>query len=101
MLLLTDEENESYINQAVCHIYKKEFDDDNDDDYQSYQKVRDHCHCTVNYRSVALGICNLRYKTLKEIHVVFHYGSNYDYHFIINELAEELEGHFECSGENT
>ena len=28
-------------------------------------------------------------------------GSNYDYHFIIKELAEEFEGQFTCLGENT
>ena len=38
---------------------------------------------------------------LKEIPVVFHNGSTYDYHFIIKELAEELEGEFECLCENT
>ena len=27
--------------------------------------------------------------------MVFHNGSNYDYHFIIKELAEEWEGQFE------
>ena len=35
-----------------------------------------------------------------EIPVVFHNGSNNDYHFIINELANEFEGQFECFGEN-
>ena len=38
---------------------------------------------------------------VKEIPVVFHNGSTYDYHFIIKELAEEFEGQFECLGENT
>ena len=37
----------------------------------------------------------------KEIPAVFHNGSTYDYHFIIKELAEELEGQFECAGEKT
>ena len=46
-------------------------------------------------------ICNLRYRTSKEIPIVFHNGSTYDYHFIIKELAEEFEGEFECLGENT
>ena len=32
---------------------------------------------------------------------MFHYGSTYDYHFIIKELAEEFEREFECLGENT
>ena len=36
-----------------------------------------------------------------EIHEVFHNGSNYDYHFIIKELADEFVGKFECLGENT
>ena len=36
-----------------------------------------------------------------EILVVFHNGSNYDYNFIIKELANEFEGQFESLGENT
>ena len=45
--------------------------------------------------------CNLRYKIPKEIPIVFHNGSTYDYHFIIKELVKEFEGNFECLGENT
>ena len=41
----------------------------------------------------------MRYNTPKEISVVFHNGSNYDYHFMIKELVEEFEGQFECLGE--
>ena len=37
----------------------------------------------------------------KEIPIVFHNGSTYDYHFIIKELAKEFDGNFECLGENT
>ena len=47
------------------------------------------------------NICNLRYKIPKEIPIVFHNGSAYDYHFIIKELVKEFEGNFECLGENT
>ena len=36
-----------------------------------------------------------------EIPAVFHNGSNYDYHFIIKELANDFEGELECLGENT
>ena len=57
------------------------------------KKVRDHCHYT--------GKCNLRYKVPKEIPIVFHNGSTYNYHFIIKQLAEEFEGGFEYLGENT
>ena len=37
----------------------------------------------------------------KKIPIVFHNASNYDYHFIIKELAEEFKKQFTCSGENT
>ena len=44
---------------------------------------------------------NLRYKMPKEIPVVFHNGSTYNYHFIIKELAEEFEGEFKSLDEIT
>ena len=40
------------------------------------------------------------YNTPKEIPVIFHKGSSYDYHFIIKGLAEEFDRDFECLGEN-
>ena len=83
----------------VCYICKKRFS--TDDNNKKYHKVKDHCHYTEKYRGAAHDICNLRYKTPKEIHVVFHNGSTYDYYFIIKELAEEFEGEFECLGGNT
>ena len=64
-------------------------------------KVRDHCHYTGKFRGAAHNICNLRYKTPKEIPIVFHDGSAYDSHFIINELAKEFYGQLEFLGENT
>ena len=48
-----------------------------------------------------MNICNLRYKISKEISVVFHNRSTYDYHFIIKESVKEFDGNFECLGENT
>ena len=36
-----------------------------------------------------------------ETPVVFHNWSNYDYHFIIKELAKEFEGQSECLRGNT
>ena len=53
------------------------------------------------YRRAAHNICNLRYKIPKEIPIVFHNGSTYDYHFIIKELVKEFDGNFECLRENT
>ena len=64
-------------------------------------KVRDHCHYTGKYRGLKYSICNLGFNVPNEIPVVFHYGSNYDYQFIIKELANEYKGQFECLGENS
>ena len=71
-----------------------------DDDNKEYYRVRDHCHYTGKYRGVQHSICNLRYEAPKEIPVVSHNGSKYDYHFIIKELAEEFDGQLECLAEN-
>ena len=93
MMLLTNEENKSYIKQEVCHICKKKKSTDD-------KKVRDHYHYTGKYRGAAHNNCNLNYKESKEIPIIFHNGSTYDYHFI-KELAKEFTGQFECLGENT
>ena len=85
--------------QKICYICKKGFSID--DDNKKYFKVRDHCHFTRKYRGAAHDVCNLRYKTPKEIPIVIHNGSTYNYHFIIKVLAEEFGGQFECLGENT
>ena len=45
-------------------------------------------------------VCCLIFNVSNEIPVVFHRGSNYDYHFIIKELANVFEGQFEYIGEN-
>ena len=98
---LTTKEKIYHNKQKVCYICKKEFDNNDNDNDKKQQKVRDHCHYKGKYRGAAHNICNLRYKIPKEIPVVFHNGSTYDYHFIIKELVKEFEGSFECLGENT
>ena len=64
---------------------------------KKHHKVRHHCHYTGQYRGTAHSICNLKYSVPKKNSIVFHNGSNNDYHFTIKELAEE----FTCLGENT
>ena len=97
MIPLTKEEKIYHNKQKICYICKKEFSNNEKKNY----KVRDHCHYTGKYRGAAHNICNLRYKMPKEIPIVFHNSSVYDYHFIIKELVEEFEGNFECLGKNT
>ena len=48
----------------------------------------------------AHSICNLEFNVPKKTHVVFHNSSNYDYHFVIKELANKFEGKFDCLREN-
>ena len=43
----------------------------------------------------------MNYKAPKQIPIVFHNGSTYDYHFTIKELAKEFKREFKCLGENT
>ena len=57
--------------------------------YIKYRKVKDHFHYTGKYTGTAHNICNLRYKTPKEVPIDFHNTSTYDYHFIIKELAKD------------
>ena len=75
MIPLTKEEEDNYNKENICHICKKEFNND---------KVRDHCHFTGKYRGAA-------HNTINTI----------DYHFIVKEVACEFDGNFECLGENT
>ena len=106
MIPLTKEEKEDYNNQKVCYICKKEFItsdtiESSSSERNKHYKVRDHCHYTGKYRGADHNICNLRYKIPKDIPIIFHNGSTYDYHFIIRELVKKIEGNFECLGENT
>ena len=63
-------------------------------------KDRDYCHYTDRYSGVVHRIYNLQHSVPKEILIVFHNGSIYDYHFIIKEPAQEYEKQFNCLGEN-
>ena len=87
MIPLTKEEKKFHNMRKVCHMCKRIFSTDYNN--KKYHKVKD------RYRY------NLRYKIPKEIPLVYHNGSTYDYHLIIKELAEEFEGELECLGENT
>ena len=89
MIPLTKEEEDNYNKENTCYICKNDFNND---------KVKDHCHFTGKSRGAAHNTCNLRYKVPKNIPVIFHNGSTYDYHFIIKELASEFDGNFECLG---
>ena len=99
MKLLTKEQLESYENIEICYICQEKFENKYLK-YKKYYKDRDHCHYTWKYRGAAHSICNLKYSVPKKNSIVFHNGSNYDYHFIINEQEKEFEKQFTCLGES-
>ena len=95
--LLTKEQQEQYENAKICYICKEKFENKD----KKYCKVRDHCHYTGKYRGATHSICNLKCSVPKNICIVFHNGSNYDYHFIIKQLVEEFKTQFTCLGKKT
>ena len=100
MKLLTKEQEESSENAKICYICKEKLENK----YlkaKKYRQVRDHCHYTGEYRGAVHSICNLKYSVPKKIPIVFHNGSNYDYHFIKNGLAAEFKKQFSCLREST
>ena len=96
MIELTLDEQKEYENATYCHICKKEFGDK-----KKHRKVCDHDHYTGKYRGAAHSICNLHYYTQKDIRVLFHNGSNYDFNLIITELAKEFSSELQCIPVNT
>ena len=65
--------------KSLLHMPKKISTDNNDIAFKKHHKARDHCYCTSKYRGAGHNIYNLRYKTPKEIPVLFDNGSKYDY----------------------
>ena len=102
ILPLKKEELKSYEETKACYIcWKKSLKKFSKE--KNYPKVRDHCHYTGKYKNaICKGICidDLKFDMVNEIPVVFHDDSNYDYYFIIKELANAFERWFECLGEN-
>ena len=89
-----------YQNLTMCYICRKKNTQKLDKD-NNYCKLTEHCHFTGKYKGAAHSIWNLRFNMPNKIPVVFHNGSNYDYHFIIKELAKEFKSQFDYLGENT
>ena len=87
MTLLTKKQQESYENEKVCYMCKEKFEIEYVKD-KKYRKVKDHCHYTEKCRTAAHSICNLKVSVPKNSSIAFQSGSNYDYHFIIKELAK-------------
>ena len=88
---LTECEIYKYENAKYSHNCKKVFGE-----AKKHRKICDHDHCTCKFRGAAYSICNLRYSIQRNIPVVFHNGTNYDFNLIINELAKEVRSELQC-----
>ena len=86
--------------KKLSNIYRQKFSKIFNKD-ETNRRVWQNGHFTGKFRVAAHSICNLRYKTPNEVQMVFHNGFNYEYHFIIKDLAEEFHFQFECLRENT
>ena len=95
MTPLTKQEEYKLEKKKFCYMYRKPFSANNNN--MQYHKVKVHCHYTGKYSGAAHVICNLKYNISREVPLVFHNGSTYDYHFIIKELAKKIKGEFNFS----
>ena len=53
------------------------------------------------YRGASHSSCNLKFNLPNEFPVVFHNSSNYGYHFVIKELANEIEDNLNALGKQS
>ena len=87
LLKLTPSEQDSFNKAEIGHICTEEFLDD--------IKVRDHCHCTGQYRGAAHNSCNLQCKKPMILPVILHNLQGYDAHLFIKQLSN-IQGVLNC-----
>ena len=88
--LLTNQWQESYEKANINYICSEKFENKWAKD-KKYCEVLDHSHYIGEYRGAVHSISDFKYSIPKEITIIFHNGSNYDYHFIIKQAAEEFK----------
>ena len=102
MIPLSEDELSKHEKAKLCHICNQTFNTNKKSKYyNNFKKVRDHCHYAGNYRGAAHSLCNLRYQVQKDIPVIIHNRSNYDFHLLIKDLAKKFKSNIHCLGENT
>ena len=80
---------ESYGNAKICYICKEKFEN-------KYLKDKNIVKLEIiviiqGNTGAVDSIYNLKYSVPKNIWIVSHNGSNYDYHFVKKELEEEFK----------
>ena len=101
MIPLIDDDKFKYKESKQCYLCGQSFNTNKQSKYyMNYKEVRDHCHYTGKYRGDAHSLCNLRYQEERDIPVIIHNGSNYDFHLLIKDLAKEFKSDIYCLGKN-
>ena len=95
---LTSTEEYDFNCSDKCYLCNKKFSDEENNFLK--HKVKDFCYYTGKFKGAAHRKCIDDSLKEVEIPIAFHNGSNYDYHFIIKEIAKEFDG-IECIGENS
>ena len=81
VLAMTKEDNEDFEISTKCLICDNDYINDD-------VKLKNHCHITRKYRGSAHRKCNINFKLIHKIPVVFHKLKNYDSHLIMQELGK-------------
>ena len=78
---LTEPDQLDFQNATTCHICEKPV---------LANEVRDHCHMTpgFNFRRAAHNSCNLNYKKLSFMPVIFHNLRGYDSHLKLSKVDQ-------------
>lgn len=70
--------------------------------WKNCRKVKGHCHFTGIHRGAAHCIWNLKYNVPKEVPLISHNVSNYDFHLMVRHMSKKSkENEVNCLAKNT
>ena len=95
---LSEDQLNAHANAKACYICNRHFNDiKKSKHYKNFKKVIYHNYYTGLYQGAAHALCCLKYIRQRDIPVVLHNGSNYDFHLIIKELVNEFREDIHCT----
>ena len=101
MIPSTPKQKKQHNEVIICFICQRIFSTNKKSSYyMNFKKVEDHDHYTGMYRGAAHSLCNFKYTAQRDIPVVIHNGSKYDFPLMINELADEFTEEIHCIPEH-